>query len=242
MQLSSLVRVLIVGGAVAAAAGSATSTQQQPTGYYPRPQQQQAGAPPAPQAGDPYAQNQTTAPPATSPCEAFCNNVVRCDLGPASDCMQQCRTSNLEQQQNGPAMLADLAQASCERLAQLSQDQAPQPEQQPAPQPEQKPTPQPSTSNSDTSKSADSSNIPAKRTQWVCNATGWWQKCETQGYTCYPQSTMMLGFGSTESAARVSAETECNTAMMRLMSANFAYRTNITTRCRAMSCSAPNSR
>ena len=83
---------------------------------------------------------------------------------------------------------------------------------------------------------------PQKRTQWVCNATGWWQKCESNGYPCYAQSSTMLGFGTTEAAARVSSETECNTAMSRLMSVNFTYRTSVTQRCKAVSCTPPTSK
>jgi hypothetical protein len=100
------------------------------------------------------------------------------------------------------------------------------------------------TAKTDTAKSdsAKSDSIPTKRTQWVCNATGWWQKCETSSYACYSQSSMAMGFGSTEATARVSAETECNTAMMRLMSVNFTYRTSVTSRCKAVSCSPPNAK
>jgi hypothetical protein len=124
---------------------------------------------------------------------------------------------------------------------QPQQQPQPQPEPPPAPTPAPPPTPAPAPAPSP-AKDANSGTIPAKRTQWVCNATGWWQKCESQGYPCYAQSTMMLGFGTTEAAARVSAEMECNTAMSRLMSVNFAYRTSVSQRCKAGSCSPPNAK
>lgn len=232
MQYSTWLRLVVAGGAVVATIGSATSNQQpQPTGYYPQAQAApgQPAAPPPPEAAP--------APPpvaAAGSCDAFCDHVAQCNLGTVADCVRQCRESKLEQQQNGPELLTELSQASCDRLSELAQAPAQQPAPQPAPQPAQQPAPQPAP--------AQTSSIPAKRTQWVCNATGWWQKCESNGFTCYPQTTFMLGFGSTEPLARVSAETACNTAMTRLMSVNFTYRTSVTQRCKAISCSPPNAR
>lgn len=116
----------------------------------------------------------------------------------------------------------------------------PAPEPEPAPVPEPEPAPQ--VAYAEPAPEPAPETTPEKRTQWVCNATGWWQKCESAGYPCYAQSSMMLGFGTNEPAARVSAETLCNTAMSRLMSVNFTYRTSVTQRCKAVSCSPPNSR
>jgi hypothetical protein len=108
----------------------------------------------------------------------------------------------------------------------------------PAEKPAEKPSSKPADKPSD--KPADKPAYSAKRTQWVCNATGSWQRCEAQGYMCFPQTSMALGFGPTEPLARASATSQCSTAMTRLMSANFAYRTSITAPCHVMSCSPPN--
>ncbi|HLL24577.1 MAG TPA: hypothetical protein VK427_20740 [Kofleriaceae bacterium] len=248
MQLSVFIRVLAVGGAMIAAVGSATSNQQPaPTGYYPTAQpaqqQQQPGM---------YAPSAHGAPPSVDPrsgarpCETFCDKVVQCDLAVGADCMQQCRDSKLEEQDDGPRVLHDLAQSDCTRIAQLAGPQTTA-NQNPAKQTPANTTPvtakqTPAHAPADPANSGVSTGDSSqKRTQWVCNAMGSWQKCE-QNFQCWPQTTMMMGFGSTEALARVSAESQCSTAMTRLMSVNFTYRTNVTSRCRAISCSPPNAK
>ena len=74
---------------------------------------------------------------------------------------------------------------------------------------------------------------------WSCNAMGSWQKCESKGFPCYSQMSSAFGFGANEPAARMSAETECTKAMTGVMSANFTYRTSVSSPCRATNCTPP---
>ncbi len=236
MQLPDWLRVVVVGGSVVAVAGSATSNQQ--TGFYPRPQGQQAPGAQA-QQPPPQAPAEPGAPAAGS-CEGFCGQIARCNLGAYDACVQECRTSGAEQEANGPASLAYAAQQSCEQLAAFAQQPA-QPEPVAA-EPDHPTQPEPAPPAPEPAAPTPAPASEGKRTQWVCSATGWWQKCEGTSYTCYAQTTTMTGFGSTEALARTSSESLCNTAMSRMMSVNFTYRTSVTQRCKAMQCSPPNAR
>ncbi|MGN6107815.1 MAG: hypothetical protein ACTHU0_22095 [Kofleriaceae bacterium] len=269
MRIFDLLRITVVGGAVVAAIGSTTSQQPQQTGYYPRPQQAQQEPPPPPPAygsapAHPHGNAQAASPAGT--CDALCNQVARCDLAPYDQCIDECRRTGAEQR---PAQLASLAQSSCAQLATLAQ--SPPPEQvaaattTPAAKSSKTSTPskstkpskastpakvssEPSSKPTESSKPKESSEDAAaksdstKHTQWVCNAMGSWQKCETQGYACFPQMSNAIGFGSTEALARMSAQSQCTTAMSRLMSVNFAYRTSVTAPCHVLKCTPPNER
>lgn len=216
-----VLRILLLTIALAITLGSTSSNQQaQPSGYYPQAQAQPAPPPPAePQpapAPAPVAVAEGT-------CQAFCTHVVDCKLETFDSCMRQCHDANLENKAGGPAFLTDLSRASCERIAEMAKEQPAQPAQ-PTP-----PEPTPPTDDQ-------------KRTQWVCNAQGMWQRCETKGFQCYPQTTFMLGFGPTEPLARSNAESICNSSMSKLMSVNFAYRTSVTAPCKTVKCTPPNAK
>jgi hypothetical protein len=207
-------RILLLGTALAITLGSTSSNQQaQPAGYYPQ-AQPQAQQPPPPEPSPPPP----VAAVAEGTCQAFCTHVVDCKLETFDSCMRQCHDANFENQQGGAAFLTDLTRTSCERIAELAKDPPPA-----------QPTAQPPVDDQ-------------KRTQWLCNAQGLWQKCETKGFQCYPQTTFMLGFGATEALARSNAESVCNSSMSRLMSANFTYRTSVTAPCKTAKCTPPNAR
>lgn len=224
MELSSAIRILVVGGAVVAALGSATSNQPQPSFFTTPPPP--AGTPPAP----PPAPTTAAAPNAAT-CDAACARVAACDVTTFDVCMQDCRANQVESTAEGPAQLAAIAGASCAQLTTATEPAAtpePAPAPEPSPAPPVAPAPAPPTDD-------------AQRTQWVCSATGYWQKCDTKNM-CFTQMQTSMGFGATEPAAATSAQSMCTSAMSRMMSVNFTYRTRVTSICRKTTCSPPNAK
>jgi hypothetical protein len=143
--------------------------------------------------------------------------MARCNLLPYPQCDASCKANGSERQPNGPQTLQMIANASCQQLAAMMQQIQQQPAQQPLPAPPQKPAGK----------------------QWQCNAQGTWQKCDASGFPCMPQYSNAIGFGGTEPLARAGAETQCNSAMNGLVSANFTYHALVISGCRATTCSPP---
>jgi hypothetical protein len=153
---------------------------------------------------------------------------MRCQVQPYDACMLECAQSGVEQQPGGAAQLYAIARMDCQQIAQMSAQSRQPAQQQPYAPPQQAPVatqPPPAPGGG--------------QRQWQCNATGSWQKCETNGTQCYPQTSSAFGFGATEPLARLAAESQCASAMAGVMSANFTYRTSVSSSCRATSCTPP---
>lgn len=207
--MRNALRIAIVLGGAAALAGSASSSSQQPQqrGYYPRPPQQQ------PQTGTGYAppyQSQPQTAQTTSPCEAACGQIARCNVMRYDACLNECVSTSAATKPGGADQLNMIARTSCEQIQAAS----------------------------GTSGGTGWQQQPAVASgQWSCTASGAWQKCEPNGSSCTPQTTNGVGVGANEQAARGAALNQCSTYMTNLMTASFAFKTSVSTACRTTTCS-----
>ena len=148
-----------------------------------------------------------------TPCQYACGQVSRCNIQPYDACIAECQRLGTESSPAGRQQLDTIARMSCAQLAQVNQQGSAQPAQQP--------------------------QQGTGQRQWQCNANGGWQKCDPQSGQCTPQSASATGFGQSELLARGAAETNCGNTMNGMMGANFTFRTNVVSSCRATSCTPP---
>lgn len=211
--MGNALRLAIVLGGAVALAGSATGGSQQPQqrGYYPRPQGQ-----PQPTQGTtqgtgyaPPYQSQPQTAQSSSPCEAACGQIARCNVMRYDACINECVSTNAATKPGGADQLNTIARSSCAQIQAAS----------------------------GTSGGTGWQQPPAVASgQWSCSASGSWQKCEPNGSSCVPQTTNGVGVGANEQAARGAALTQCTTYMTNLMTASFAFKTSISSECRTMTC------
>jgi hypothetical protein len=196
------------------AGGSASSPQQVPAAQAAQPQPVQ---------------------PQWTACDTACAQLARCNLQPYPRCDQVCKASGAEQTAAGFERLNRMAQSSCQELASMAnQRQWPVPPAQPPPA--QPPPVQPPVA---AKVPASSHPADAHKKPWRCTASGMWQKCDKK-QLCSTQSVSQFAFGENEQLARVSAATQCSTAMTNLMIVNnINYTTSVLVSCSASTCAPP---
>ena len=214
--MGNALRIAIVLGGAVALAGSATGGSQQPQqrGYYPRPQGQQQPQPAQTGYAPPYQQQPQTAQ-SSSPCEAACSQISRCNVMRYDACLSECVSTNAASKPGGADQLIMIARSSCQQIQAASA----------------------SSGNSGGVSVGSVGMQPAAASgQWSCTASGSWDKCEPNGSSCVAQTTNGAGVGATEQAARGAALTQCSTFMTNLMTASFAFKTSVSMSCRTTTC------
>jgi hypothetical protein len=218
-------RLLIVMAAMASVLGCRfprSRSYQSPEAYSPA-----AGSASSPQ---PTVQPQPAAQPQWTPCDYACAQIARCNLEAYPTCGQACKAGGAEHTAAGVERLNRMAQSSCQELAAMANQR----------QWQQPPPAQPPVQSPVATKVPASPRPPeSHKKPWRCTASGMWQKCDKK-QLCSTQSVSQFAFGDNEQLARVSATTQCSTAMTNLMMAsNITSTTSVLVPCSASTCTPP---